>query len=161
MIFELQPNHVRAFGTPEEVQALYEELVYDLGEKRGRVQRLCLYNPILGTFPLGLWPEAEAVLRSQPWPGNVRELRAVISRAALLHDDKLLRPQHLPAALAGSAPERKGASPSVSGLRSLAEVEIDHIQRVLAACGGNRTLAAQHLGITRQTLSRRLDEGEE
>ena len=46
MIFQLQPNHVRAFGTPEEVQALYEELVYDLGEKRGQVQRLCLYNPI-------------------------------------------------------------------------------------------------------------------
>jgi len=64
MIFQLQPNHVRAFGTPEEVQALYEELVYDLGEKRGRVQRLCLYNPILGTFPLGLWREAETALRS-------------------------------------------------------------------------------------------------
>jgi hypothetical protein len=39
MIFQLQPNHARAFGTPEEVQALYEELVYDLGEKRGQVPR--------------------------------------------------------------------------------------------------------------------------
>jgi superfamily II DNA or RNA helicase len=75
MIFQLQPNHVRAFGTPEEVQALYEELVYDLGEKRGKVQRLCLYNPILGTFPLGLWREAETALRSRGVSVIVNDLR--------------------------------------------------------------------------------------
>jgi DNA-binding NtrC family response regulator len=39
------------------------------------------------------------------------------------------------------------------------ELELAHIRRVLAICGGNRTMAAQHLGITRQTLTKRLGGG--
>lgn len=116
----------------------------------------------------------------------MRELRAVINRAALLHDDKLLRSLHLPAELLGStttprsdssgstgvsprtrvgdapqASETRELSPTAVSFRTLAKVELDYIQRVLAACSGNRTLAAQHLEITRQTLTRRLDEREE
>src|SRR5206468_3236302 len=49
-----------------------------------------------------LAPETAAMLRAWPWPGNVRELRAVVSRAVLLHDDELLRPDHLPAELHAS-----------------------------------------------------------
>ena len=39
---------------------------------------------------------------------------------------------------------------------TLEAVELGHIRRVLEICGGNRTLAAQHLGITRQTLTKRV-----
>ena len=45
----------------------------------------------------GISDETLRLLRSYSWPGNVRELRAVMGRAALLHDDEVLRPEHLPA----------------------------------------------------------------
>ncbi len=44
----------------------------------------------------GISDETLRLLRGYPWPGNVRELRAVMGRAALLHDDEVLRPEHLP-----------------------------------------------------------------
>ncbi len=110
--------------------------------------------------------EAQALLTRYGWPGNVRELKAVISRAALLYDDTELRPEHLPielqprSALSGSAPKPSESSALSEGkIPTLAEVELAHIRRVLELCGGNRTVAAQHLGVTRQTLSRKLEEG--
>ena len=48
-------------------------------------------------------PETEGVLAAYRWPGNVRELRAVISRAALMHDDEQLRVSHLPPELVAAA----------------------------------------------------------
>jgi two-component system, NtrC family, response regulator AtoC len=115
-------------------------------------------------------PETVGLLESYPWPGNVRELRAAISRAVLLHDDDLLRPSHLPPELVvvalASAPEAPGRRIAdegrASAIPTLEEVELGHIRRVLEVCGGNRTVAAQHLGITRQTLSKKVggnDEG--
>jgi DNA-binding NtrC family response regulator len=85
----------------------------------------------------------------------------MISRAALLYDDTLLQPEHLPAELAPvptRLPSSPASQPTEGPIATLAEVELAHIRRVLALCGGNRTVAAQHLGVTRQTLSRRLEE---
>ena len=48
-----------------------------------------------------------------------------------------------------------------AAIPTLDEVELAHIRRVLEICGGNRTLAAQHLGITRQTLAKRLGSAED
>ena len=108
----------------------------------------------------GLAQETAGLLERYGWPGNVRELRAVISRAALLHDDDILRPAHLPpelVAAALAAPEATaGQNAPSAAIPSLADVELAHIRRVLDLCGGNRTAAAQHLGITRQTLAKRL-----
>ncbi|MFO0579307.1 MAG: sigma-54 dependent transcriptional regulator [Polyangia bacterium] len=126
-------------------------------------------------------PRAQALLVGYPWPGNVRELKAVIGRAALLYRGEELLPEHLPMELrsesatgalgpgtptasppaSAPAPSGEGSASEARGaIQTLEEVEIAHIRRVLAACGGNRTLAAQHLGITRQTLSRRLEEAD-
>jgi DNA-binding NtrC family response regulator len=110
--------------------------------------------------------EAIGVLEAYAWPGNVRELRAVVARAVLLHDGDALRVEHLPAELVAAA---VAAAPSSAvgakgaGIPSLADIELSHIRHVLAICGGNRTLAAQHLGITRQTLHKKIgvqDEGD-
>jgi two-component system, NtrC family, response regulator AtoC len=114
----------------------------------------------------GLAPEAMALLERYAWPGNVRELRAVISRAALLHDDETLRPEHLPAeivaaALAAPEPLPSPEADARPAIPSLAAIELAHIRRVLEVCGGNRTLAAQHLGITRQTLAKKIGGAEE
>jgi len=108
-----------------------------------------------------LAPETVGLLQRHTWPGNVRELKAVIGRAVLLHDDDTLQPAHLPAALisaALNAPARPplDSSGSRAAIPTLEEVELAHIRRVLELCGGNRTAAAQHLGITRQTLTKRL-----
>jgi DNA-binding NtrC family response regulator len=108
-------------------------------------------------------PEAAGILESYRWPGNVRELRAVLARAVLLHDDELLRAQHLPPELVAAAlaagPATAAARPRSAGgsaIPTLEEIELGHIRRVLEICGGNRTQAAQHLGITRQTLAKKI-----
>jgi DNA-binding NtrC family response regulator len=117
----------------------------------------------------GIAPEAAGILAAYRWPGNVRELRAVISRAALMHDDDKLRASHLPpelvaAALSAPPPalaERSRGGDPDAAIPSLEDVELAHIRRVLEICAGNRTLAAQHLGITRQTLAKRIGTTEE
>src|SRR3569832_1206446 len=108
-----------------------------------------------------LAPETVALLQRHSWPGNVRELKAVIGRAVLLHDEDTLQPGHLPAALVAAAlnaPAAAAAPPAGAraAIPTLEDVELAHIRRVLELCGGYRTLAAQHLGITRQTLTKRL-----
>jgi two-component system response regulator AtoC len=110
-------------------------------------------------------PEAAALLIRYPWPGNVRELRSVVSRAALMNDAVVLTPDHLPDELsspflaAGDGALTPLPAPPAEGepaIPSLAEVELAHIRRTLDQLGGNRTLAAQRLGISRQTLAKKL-----
>jgi two-component system, NtrC family, response regulator AtoC len=148
MTVHLPPLRERA----GDVRVLAEHFLAESAREFGR--RFC-----------GLAPETAGLLERYRWPGNVRELRAVIARAALLHDDDLLRPGHLPPELlsaALAAPE--AAAPAGAGapatIPTLEEVELGHIRRVLEICGGNRTLAAQHLGITRQTLAKKVGSGE-
>jgi DNA-binding NtrC family response regulator len=112
--------------------------------------------------------EAAGILAAYRWPGNVRELRAVISRAVLMHDDEVLRVAHLPPELVAAALNAPVSSPPGRGGReigasipTLDEIELAHIRRVLEICEGNRTLAAQHLGITRQTLAKKIGSAEE
>ena len=113
----------------------------------------------------GLLPETIGLLERYAWPGNVRELKSVISRAALLADDELLRPTHLPPELVAAslaAPQAPSVPPNArAAIPTLAEVELAHIRRVLELCGGNRTAAAQHLGITRQTLAKKIGAADE
>jgi len=110
-------------------------------------------------------PEADGVLAAYRWPGNVRELRAVVSRAVLMHDDEQLRVVHLPPELVAAAlrspPSVAPPDGGAAAIPTLEEIELAHIRRVVEICHGNRTLAAQHLGITRQTLAKRLGSGEE
>jgi len=111
----------------------------------------------------GLAPETIGLLERGRWPGNVRELKAVLTRAALMHDEDILQPTHLPRELVAAAlaepdvPVEAGGRPAeLKGIPTLEDVELSHIRRVLTLCNGNRTVAAHHLGITRQTLARRL-----
>jgi DNA-binding NtrC family response regulator len=111
-------------------------------------------------------PAALSLLEAYRWPGNVRELRSVITRAALLHDGETLLAEQLPPELVSAALAAPAASPAASApaaassggsaIPTLEEIELGHIRRVLEICGGNRTLAAQHLGITRQTLAKKI-----
>ena len=85
-------------------------------------------------------------LLAHPWPGHVRELRNVIERACILCDGPLLDDASLPLELQGEPEQKLGA------IYELEQVEREHIRRVLAHTGGNKTLAAELLGIGLTTL---------
>ncbi len=98
--------------------------------------------------PCTLAPDAEARLAALPWPGNVREMRNALERALLgARGAAVLEAGHL-AAEATAAPAENGRTAPLS----LEEVERRHIERTLRRHGGNRTRAAEELGISRATL---------
>jgi DNA-binding NtrC family response regulator len=90
-----------------------------------------------------LSPEMVEALARYPWPGNVRELRNVIERAVVLSDGPELMLEHLPQRLSVlAAPMREQVD----------ELERRNLQEALRQTGGNRTHAAQRLGISRRSL---------
>lgn len=89
------------------------------------------------------------VFRSYPWTGNVRELRGVVRDLVASELTSVAVPD-LPARMRFSAFRDAGWN------RSLAEVEGEHVRRVLAAVDGNKTRAAEILGIDRKTLRDKL-----
>jgi two-component system response regulator FlrC len=110
---------------------------------------------------LRLTPPALARLQLHDWPGNVRELQNVIQRAAILSGGEPIEAEHL---LLEPAP-RQFSSSSVSepSAVSLDDAEREAILRVLAQTRGNRSEAAEALGISPRTLRHKLkryrDEG--
>ena len=92
--------------------------------------------------------DAMEVLLHHDWPGNVRELENAITRALVLATHGVVHAEHV--APASSAP---GA---VAQLESLAELERRHVVRVLQATRGNKTKAAEILGVSRPRLNRML-----
>jgi DNA-binding NtrC family response regulator len=107
----------------------------------------------------GISDEAIRLLEAWRWPGNVRELKAVIQRAVLMNDAPQLEPSHLPGELVTAAVDPiPGALATPSGLPTLDEIERRYMRAVLALTGGNKLRAAEQLGITRQTLAKRLGE---
>ncbi len=101
--------------------------------------------------------EAEARLLAHRWPGNVRELENVVKHGAALADGAEIAPRDLPDEV-GAPESRAASSPQGAAhvMRSLAEVEREHIERVLEACEGSQVEAARVLGIARNTLWRKL-----
>ncbi len=85
-----------------------------------------------------------------PWPGNVRELENVLTRALFTSSAGVLHAADLMMATSAERDDRDGTSLP----RSLAEIEREHIMRVLAYAKGNKSYAAQILRIPRARLSR-------
>ena len=90
----------------------------------------------------GISKEARKMLQLYRWPGNVRELEHAIERA----DDFMLR-----------SPQSSNAIPEKEKY-NLERMERETINEVLRICGGNITLAAEMLGITRTSLYRRIEK---
>ncbi len=101
--------------------------------------------------------DAQRVLLAYPWPGNVRELQNVIERGVALCQDAEIRVDDLP----NHVRERKDSDFLAAALArrlNLSELEREYIERVLEDEGGNKTRAAQRLGLDRKTLYRKLEE---
>ena len=93
-----------------------------------------------------------ARIRSHPWPGNVRELDNALARALAMSRNNVLLPGDLPPALAD---ESDVARSSIDhDWPRLDELQRRYIDRVLARTGGNKTAAANILGVDRRTLQR-------
>jgi DNA-binding NtrC family response regulator len=105
----------------------------------------------------GFQESAKKILLAYSWPGNVRELENVVERAVALAEGDIVTPEDLPPAMRERKNQDRLTSALMQGL-TLEELERQYIQRVLEAEGGNKTRAAQRLGLDRKTLYRKLEE---
>jgi DNA-binding NtrC family response regulator len=131
---------------PEDVLPLAEHFLSRSATKAGKAIR-------------AFHESAKKAMCGYGWPGNVRELENVVERAVALADGTLVRDEDLPPIVR----ERRAAEADDLGAAlarglTLDELEREYIQRVLAAEGGNKTRAAQRLGLDRKTLYRKLEE---
>jgi two-component system NtrC family response regulator len=109
-----------------------------------------------GRDPNEISPEVFARLRAYPWPGNVRELRNILERAHILAQGEAIGLGHvlLPERLDGNDQELLGARPL--NLR-IEDHERRLIRLALNRAGGNKTKAAELLGLTRRALYSRME----
>lgn len=137
----IPPLRERAFDIP----LLVEHFLVKAAEKAGLP-------------PPNILPETLAILTNYAWPGNARELENVLERAVALADGANLTSDDLP--------ERVRSSGNTSGMlaraqeqrMTLADLEREYIVQALQRTSGNKTRAAELLGIDRRTLHRKLDE---
>ena len=104
----------------------------------------------LGKPKLTFSENALSVLRNYHWPGNVRELENVVQRLVVMTEGDLIEVPDLPSLMRFSALQKTGLD------RTLSEVETEYIRNVLTSVGGNKTKAAEILGIDRKTLREKL-----
>jgi len=124
--------------------------------ERERDDRLALLLALMNELqrvipgaPAALAPDALERLLNHGWPGNVREMRNVLERALILgRGQPVIGLEHLP----GEFRNRPGPGDRRHTPMTLDELERAHIERTLKHHGGNRTRAAQELGISRATL---------
>jgi len=100
----------------------------------------------------GITRRAEALLGQYSWPGNIRELENVIGYACMITDSTVVDVNHLPENI--RSPNAK--TESSFDIVSLEEMQRIHARRVLDHFGGNKTRAAELLGVSRSTLYRLL-----
>ena len=132
-----------------------------LAERASDIPMLCdhfvkEFAPRNGRTVTGIEPAAMALLQAYPWPGNVRELRNTIEKMVVLSRGELLTVQDVPANVRDGAETAARTSPEPVPTESLAQAEKRKILAALDAAGGNRSRAADALGISRRTLHRKL-----
>ena len=91
------------------------------------------------------------LFQTYAWPGNVRELENVVQRLVVMADGPEVDAADLPVLMRSSF-----GSAEAELNRSLVQVEASHIRKVLASVSGNKSKAAQILGIDRKTLRAKL-----
>jgi len=115
------------------------------------------FNATLKKKISGVSEGAVKLLLDYSWPGNVRELENVIERAMNLSQQEMVLPEDLPKSLDRSVDE-KLFERAIEKSLTLEQLEKEYIKRVLIEAGGNKSKAAERLGLDRKTLYRKLEE---
>jgi DNA-binding NtrC family response regulator len=105
----------------------------------------------------GVSEDALKILINYSWPGNVRELENVIQRAIVLSQHEIILPEDLPISMMKNGNENL-IEKGVSQKYTIDQLEKEYIRKVLIEVGGNKTKAAEILGLDRKTLYRKLEE---
>ncbi|MFH0822449.1 MAG: sigma-54 dependent transcriptional regulator [Pseudomonadota bacterium] len=130
-----------------------------LASRKGDIPLLSQYflekhSALLSRKVPTLSKEVMDILKGYDFPGNIRELENIIERGLALATDSVIGPEHLPDDIRDFNIKifrrRDGRLPT------LEEQEIEYIKRVLAETSGNKTLAAETLGIDRVSLWRKI-----
>ena len=101
--------------------------------------------------------DALKILLNYFWPGNVRELENIIQRAITLSQHEVILPDDLPASIIQKNDE-KLFEKAMEEKFTLDQLEKEYVKRVLIETGGNKSKAAERLGLDRKTLYRKLEE---
>jgi DNA-binding NtrC family response regulator len=97
----------------------------------------------------GITRRAQTRMAIYSWPGNIRELENVIGNACMMVDGKVIDIRDLPAPVRGQSEDGAGQDEI---MMSLQELQKRHVLRVLEHVGGNKSQAAEMLGISRATV---------
>jgi two-component system response regulator HydG len=106
----------------------------------------------------GFTPKAMDLIMRHDWPGNVRELENVVERAIIMARGDMITPPDFPEVLQKLDVDREETRLDLTPGRKLKDVEKDMIIRTLEMARGNRTRAANILGISRRTLQLKLKD---
>jgi DNA-binding NtrC family response regulator len=129
---------------PDDIPILVDHFLRDIATSKG-------------TPPRRISPEVMRRFQSYRWQGNVRELRNVLEQMMVLAEGEVLTERDLPDQVAESAQIAPNPSEIPTGL-TMDELEKLAITKALDQCGGNRTHAANRLGISVRTLQRKLQQ---
>ena len=125
----------------EDIALLVARFMKEFSEKNG--------SPVTG-----IDRDAVKALEDYPWPGNVRQLRNVVEKMCVLSSGGRLTLADVPAEII----QPPVPSQAIASAHTLEETEKAKILSVLESSGGNKTKAAETLGISRRTLHRKLNE---
>ncbi|GAB4389481.1 MAG: sigma-54 dependent transcriptional regulator [Thermodesulfovibrionales bacterium] len=136
-----------------------EIFIPPLRERPEDIKPLCLHFlnrlvPKYGKKITGLSPEAMKILMHYGFPGNVRELENIIERAIILEKGPLITPESLPTGVRVLQVETLAPE----SVKKVDEVVKEYAEKVVKMTGGNRTKAAELLGISRTSLWKILKE---
>ena len=128
---------------PDDIPILAEHFLKEIAESKGTPTRR-------------ISPEVMRRFVSYAWPGNVRELRNTLESMMVLAEGEMLTERDLPDRVAASAAATTASPKEIPTGLTMEELEKLAITKALDQCGGNRTHAANRLGISVRTLQRKL-----
>jgi DNA-binding NtrC family response regulator len=98
-------------------------------------------------------PATAKIIQNYSWPGNARELANAMQRASILSNTEIILPEHLPPSISKNLyGEARGPMTDTQTVKTMDQAEIEAINSALESSGGNRTKAAELLGISRRAL---------
>ncbi len=138
---------------------IMEIFIHPLRDRREDITPLCEYFlqkhlPKSNKKIMGVSKEAMAVLVHYSFPGNVRELENIIERAIILEKSLMITPESLPQSL--SMFQIETIEPGK--IRTIDELNKEYAERIVEMSGGNKSKAAELLGISRTSLWRILKD---